>query len=249
MSRAPRPTLHHITGSPAGPGVGSNRSTWMLNIGTHRLPQSDNEYQILTESLRRCFERIFTSPTFYTDMFYLVERQARGLVQFTDDVWREEGYFRIEKCSSEDVVERGANTGRIDAHILIDVTHADTQIQIDYKNFANLLQAQFMIENEYFRQNQIYSDKAPYDEWLSWPNHGIPYVSFRAVGKMNINATRAYMLKQFNQEQPYRNAAGNLIRTEVDEQTREAFDRVKDNVYQQTRYTTPNLTPHLVHNQ
>lgn len=192
------------------------RSTWLINIGTHRKPYDDDEYETYKESLYQAIQRMFDNEIEPHRMrfYYPVRKVGNGWIEFTD----QRDTLEIGNEDVDVVVERGTITGRIDAHLLLTVEHTGPLIRFDHKEFARMLQTELEFENAFMQGDTtgVYTRKEPgyQHENIQWPTNGVPYVSFRLISNFNNFQTIAYITKQHQGVQIYDNefnALNNLV--------------------------------------
>lgn len=174
-------------------------SAWMINIGTHRKPYDDTEFEFYADSLRNAIQGILDDDDSVTSLFFPVVQDATGhWVQDKRMSQRGINQLQITGATTLTVVERGTRTRRIDAHIIVKVRHGNTRLQFDHTHFADLLQETLMAENEMFREEPFtYGARDPMKlgQTLEWPTNGRPYVSFRLISRFDEGGTIAYMSK------------------------------------------------------
>lgn len=173
------------------------RSTWMINIGTHRKPWDDHEYQLYRDSLYRVLARMFDDPNHRTRFYYPVRQMPNGdFLMLTE----QRDTMELGEEEVNVIVERGTVTGRIDAHALVTIEHTGPLIRFDHNNFADDLQFELDLENGFFSTDEtpIFARTRPgyQNEKISWPTEGRPYVSFRSIARFNNFQALAYMTKQ-----------------------------------------------------
>ena len=176
-------------------------STWMLNIGTHRKPYDDAEYQLYFDSLDNALSNLFANDDWATDFLYAIriDPATERVTELDALPWRNNDVMKIVDFNGDAVIERG-KMGRIDAHILLHVIHKDSLLRVDINNFADTLQAELEDQNEKMAANiGIYHRRKPgYEqEPLQWPTEGRPYVTFSLIFRFNDSFATAYMAKQF----------------------------------------------------
>jgi hypothetical protein len=173
-----------------------NRSTWMINIGTHKKPNDEEEFRVLRDSLLQAIGRMLDRPDFDTQCFYAVSGRGRDLVKH-DALWeRTRANLKISRIFAEYAIERGSRTGRIDAHIIISVKHNDSKIQIDHRRIGQLLDEELDRENDYFVMAQTRStDPTKAGEFLKWAEPNL-YTSYSALGHQNVADANVYIRKQ-----------------------------------------------------
>lgn len=190
-----------------------NQTTWMLNIGTHVLPANEQENRILAQSLRNATDRVFQKPDFLSRLFYLTTGSTRRgtLTRFKDPIFRQATNLEIDREPvSTMVVENGRKTGKIDAHILMLVTHGEAHLELDHNGFAEMLQEELMAENARFQEEGLRSQRIGREtEILHWPRRSAngekearPYVSWRKIGGIARGPTLLYMMKQWENRPP-----------------------------------------------
>lgn len=182
-------------GDPARERLAFNDSTWLINIGTHKLPDSDDEFEILRVSLSDAIERVLTGEDFIK-CFFKFQKRADGSTN--RDIQREEfrtyTYLGISRDNmfATYQVERGTKTGRVDAHIIVKVYHAD-RVQFDNNRFQELLDEELLAENRKFAGVPLYT-RFP-DKPLKWAEPKL-YVSFRLLGRTLLGNALTYIDKQ-----------------------------------------------------
>lgn len=179
--------------------LGTNESTWLVNIGTHKLPDSDEEFVILRESLTNALERVLSSEQI-VQCFFIFDKSADGRIN--QNIRRMEfrtfnslGIPRGEMVATFQV-ERGTKTGRIDAHIIMKVPHRN-KIQFDNNRFQELLDQELLVENRRFAAAGMFT-KFP-DKPLKWADPKL-YVSFRLLGRTLLQNALNYIDKQQQQQ-------------------------------------------------
>jgi hypothetical protein len=175
-----------------------NRSTWMINIGTHTKPYDDVEFVHLEQSLREVIEDVLTDAEFENKAFYTVIRNNAGrLIRHTEPWGRTNEALEISRRRHVYAIERGTVTGRVDAHIIIDVKHGSSKIQVDHKAIGE------MIDERLVRQNQIWmsqgqpesSNPLKVNQPLQWANPKV-YTSYSPLGFNNLSGADVYIRKQ-----------------------------------------------------
>lgn len=195
--------VRYLNNNPGGQRLINNRSTWMINIGTHKKPYSDREWHLLRESLRESIERILLDPEFPTKCLFLVSRSSRSgnVTRLDNPIFRDNlNAYGINCMVSEFVIERGAKQGRIDSHILLEVVHSNTYLQFDNRAFKTLLKEELEKENLAFVASGIETDDPNKSERiLEWAG-GDPYVTFSSVGKQHTSRAQEYLLKNVDRQ-------------------------------------------------
>jgi len=191
-----------FVGSPlSGTAALQNRSTWMINIGTHRKPFDDPEEELLKRSLKEALDRVLKDPEFMTKCLYPVEKKDGKLVKHTELFYRTKEQLKVTKQVAEVAIESGTKTGRLDAHVIYDVEHSDSKIQFDHIGFGELLDRELEVENEMFKFRRIYSsDPTKPKEFVRWANPSV-YVSFNSLGISYVSQARIYLRKQVKHPQ------------------------------------------------
>lgn len=196
---APRAIGRHIrTAAQARASLVENKSIWMINIGTHKKPYDQAELDELSESLRRAIDAVFERDEWASQILYRVVMHGGAFIDQLLPAQRGNERLKVSHSTYEVVVETGAKQGRIDAHVMLEVTHGDSLLRFDQKNFANILQDELLIENSLFVANDTRSsDPVKAHLHLAWPEVGRPYVSFRTVLRSHQRPGALYMRKQF----------------------------------------------------
>lgn len=210
-----------INANARAPSAIRNRSTWMINIGTHKKPYSDREWDYLRESLRDAIERVLHDENVSSNLFFPVRRDDTTGKMVRDDAnlfRRNPAYLGINGRPVADfVIERGSKQGRVDAHILIEVVHSNTFIQFDVAAMADLLGIELQLENVSFAAAPILSDdpKKP-NQPIQWAD-GKLYVTYTSIGKTHASNAHVYLLKQTdNQSVEAADLMMDRVRTEAD---------------------------------
>lgn len=179
-----------------------NRSTWMINIGTHKKPFDIVEEQQLRDSLYRVLHNVLFDEEFCEKCLYTVEKVNGRLVKHTELHMRREDLFQISRENFEFVIEKGEKLGRIDAHVIYDLDHASSKLQFDHKAFAEMIDEQLEDENAFFESAGIKSrDPANGGTPLKWANPSV-YTSYTPLGFTNVGAARIYIRKSLVHQNP-----------------------------------------------
>lgn len=174
-----------------------NDSTWLVNIGTHKLPADDDEFVVLRESLNRALTRLLESEQI-VECFFRYERlrDGRANEHVRRPEFRNRRFLGIVEGGMEArfEIERGTRTGRIDAHVVMRVYHTN-RIQFDNNRFQELLDEELLVENRIFADENRYT-RFP-DKPLRWADPKL-YVSFRLLGRTLLQNAMHYIEKQQN---------------------------------------------------
>lgn len=166
------------------PAVASNRSSWLVNIGTHKLPANKEEDTILVESLSKAIMRLFKRKNFKNGCFIDLDADEISVAR------------KIKKITARFSIEHGTKTGRIDSHIILDVKH-NTRLRFNHVRFGELLDLELKVENETFIRDGLTSGKRiEKNRPLQWAD-GKVYVSFRSIGGIQKMKTEEYIRKTF----------------------------------------------------
>lgn len=172
-----------------------NRSTWMINIGTHKKPFDMVEEQQLRDSLYRVLHSVLFDEEFAEKCLYTVEKVNGRLVKHTELHMRREDLFQISKENFEFVIEKGEKSGRIDAHVIYDLEHGNSRLQFDHVAFASMIDEEMEKENQYFKSANVMSrDPQNQGQPIRWANPSV-YTSYSPLGFTNIGAARVYIRK------------------------------------------------------
>lgn len=182
------------------PAQEANKSSWLINVGTHKKPADEQEFHILRASLSESIKRVLARDDFATKCYYAVVKPAGGgaVTAYTDPVYRTQNWLKILSQKASFVVEIGSTQGRVDAHIMITVTHR-SRLQFDHNAFQRLLDDELESENDMFALREIPNKnprRAAAGPWLRWAEPNL-YVSFRTIGKINLLDAHRYMNKVF----------------------------------------------------
>lgn len=192
-------TVHWVRRGDIGTPI-SSRSTWMINIGTHKKPANDQEREILQESLASAIRRVFSRETLNSDLFYPAPRRGSSRLDhkaFYDPVFRNARSLPVTRKRVRFAIEGGGVGGRVDAHILLDVEHeAVNGIRLDREAVQVLLDEELEEENRNFQERGVMSG----DTFLRWAAPKL-YVSFRLIGAVEGRNTENYIKKEFTESE------------------------------------------------
>jgi hypothetical protein len=172
----------------------SNRSTFMVNIGTHKLPESLRDYAVLQESLVDTIKRILAVPDISEKILHYVEKNSRGKLNKFPAI----GVEFVETPKARFTVERGTVTGRIDAHILMDYVHR-TKIMFNTHAFQEILDQELEVENMRFIHNRVRDENGKTMKWAK-PRC---YVSVRLIGRILAVDAEKYIAKNYGNPSVY----------------------------------------------
>lgn len=169
-----------------------NRSAFMVNIGTHRLPLSLRDYADYKYSLNIAIKELLRRPGIWHEIFdYNLSPKGTPV----RDLVLEPAYgFRPFSNRVNFVIERGSETGRIDAHIVMELEHSH-KIRLNVPRFRELFDSELAKRNEYFIANNVTSSEN--GEILRWPApHS--YVTVNLLGSIQAADAENYIRKSYN---------------------------------------------------
>lgn len=186
----------------------------MINVGTHTKPYNDEEFLDLETSLRTIIEDILTDPTFESRAFFTVVQNPnnRRLIQQTEPWGRTGDRLSITRRKHVFAIEKGTVTGRVDAHIIIDLKHRDSKLQVDYKAIGEMIDEKLVEQNQIWRTQGYPLSRNPLkiNQALQWANPKV-YVSFSQLGYNNLTGADLYIRKQVGSRQRVFETEENVI--------------------------------------
>jgi hypothetical protein len=170
--------INNLNRNPRGRML-ANRSTWLVNIGTHKKPFDEREWDILRNSLTEAIEAILNDPQFplrcLTPM-RIDEVTGRIRPPRYPEFLNLRDYGIDYPIVAEFVIERGARQGRVDAHIILEVSHSDTRLQFNVPGFTAELRRELEAQTAALAGADILTSNPAFPlQHLAWAN-GNPYV-------------------------------------------------------------------------
>lgn len=170
-----------------------NVSCWLVNIGTHKRPANEEEYEILRGSLEQAIIRLTNSRAKMLSCLFPITGQRGNVQTLKDERFRTAHWLEVTEMNSIYEIEHGGKQGRVDAHVILTVKHR-AKLQFDHNKFQELLDEELLLENNSFIARNIMS-QAHQGRYLQWAEPNL-YVSFRSVGHYAINDVITYITKE-----------------------------------------------------